>query len=127
MYSFHQCWLRLRSVVDSRSGARSYCRGFKTRQRIDRMLKRRPKKCSFAFVLIGLTSLVSMDKTQKKCCFRTRLVGLISTKTKENFLATVYGSVYSFLSMRSNFCPLCLTQPKFVNGCKRRDIRPGLE
>ena len=56
---------------------------FKTRQRIDRILKMRPKECSFAFVLVIVTGLVCTDKIQKKCSFRTRLVGLISTKTKE--------------------------------------------
>ena len=49
------------------------------------MHKWRPKKYSFVFVLISLTSLVSTDKIQKKSCFRTRLVGLISTKPKECF------------------------------------------
>ena len=44
-----------------------------------------PKKCSFVFVLVSLTSLVSTDKIQKQSSFRTRLVGLISTKTKEYF------------------------------------------
>ena len=52
---------------------------------IDRMHKWRPKKYSFVFVLISLTSLVSTDKIQKKSSLRTRLVGLISTKTKEYF------------------------------------------
>ena len=42
-----------------------------------------PKKYSFVFVLINLTSLVSTDQVQKKSSFRTELVGLISTKTKE--------------------------------------------
>ena len=50
------------------------------------MHKWQPKKYYFVFVLIRLTSLVSMDKIQKKCCFRTRPVGLISTKTKEYFV-----------------------------------------
>ena len=53
---------------------------------IDRMHKWRPKKYSFVFVLIRLTSLVGTDKIQKKCSFRMRLVGLISTKTKEYFV-----------------------------------------
>ena len=44
------------------------------------------KKYSFVFVLIRLTSHVSMDKIQKKCSFRMRLVGLISTKTREYFV-----------------------------------------
>ena len=50
---------------------------------IDRMHKWWPKKYSFVFVLISLTSLVSTDKIEKKSSFRMRLVGLISTKTKE--------------------------------------------
>ena len=50
---------------------------------IDRMHKWRPKKYSFVFVLISMTSLVSTDEIQKKTSFRTRLVGLINTKTKE--------------------------------------------
>ena len=41
---------------------------------IDRMHKWRPKKYSFVFVLIRLTSLVRTEKIQKKCSFRTRLV-----------------------------------------------------
>ena len=57
-----------------------YIRIFKT---IDRMHKWRPKKYSFVFVLISLTSLVSTDEVQKKTSFRTRLVALINTKTKE--------------------------------------------
>ena len=52
---------------------------------IDRMHKWRPKKYSFVFVLIRLTSLVGTDKIQKKCSFRTSLVGLLSTKTKRIF------------------------------------------
>ena len=54
-------------------------------ERIDRMHKWQPKKYSFVFVLISLTSLISTDKIRKKSSFRTRLVGLISTKTKEYF------------------------------------------
>ena len=45
---------------------------------IDRMHKWRPKKYSFVYVLIRLTSLVCMDKIQKKCFLRGRLVSLIS-------------------------------------------------
>ena len=52
---------------------------------IKRLHKWRPKKYSFLFMLIRLTSLVGTDKIQKKCSFRTRVVGLISTKTKEYF------------------------------------------
>ena len=44
-----------------------------------------PKKFSFVFVLISLTSLVSTDRIQKKSSFRTRLVGLICTEKKEYF------------------------------------------
>lgn len=50
---------------------------------IDRMHKWWPKKYSYVFVLISLTSLVSTDEVQKKTSFRTRLVALINTKTKE--------------------------------------------
>ena len=52
---------------------------------IDWLHKWWPKKYSFLFMLIRLTSLVGMDKMQKKCSFRTRVVGLVSTKTKEYF------------------------------------------
>ena len=45
---------------------------------IDRMHKSRPKKYSFVYVLIGLTSLVCKDKIQKKGCLRARLVSLVS-------------------------------------------------
>ena len=48
------------------------------------------KKIFLVFALISLTSLVSTDEVQKKSAFRTRLVGLISTKTKECFLAAIY-------------------------------------
>ena len=43
------------------------------------IVKWRPKKYSFVYVLIRLTSLVCMRKIQKKCCLRARLVSLIST------------------------------------------------
>ena len=62
--------------------------------------KWRPKKYSFVFVLIRLTSLVSTDKIQKKCSFRTRLVGLISTVKDKRifcwppFMHSVYGLHY---------------------------------
>ena len=46
---------------------------------IDRMHKWRPKKYSFVYVLIRLTSLVCMYKIQKKCCLSARLVSLVST------------------------------------------------
>ena len=49
------------------------------------MHKWRPKKYSFVYVLIRLTSLVCMCKIQKKCCLRARLVSLISTYTTEYF------------------------------------------
>ena len=58
---------------------------------MDRTHKWEPKKYSFVFVLIRLTSLLSTDKIQKKCSFRTRLVGLISTKTKEYFVGSHLG------------------------------------
>jgi len=44
---------------------------------IDRLHKWRPKKYSFLFMLIRLTSLVGTDKIQEKWSFRTSLVGLI--------------------------------------------------
>ena len=50
---------------------------------IDRMHKWRPKKYSFVYVLIRLTSLVGMYKIQKKCCLRARLASLISTLSQE--------------------------------------------
>ena len=53
--------------------------------KIDRMHKWQPKKYSFVYVLIRLTSLVCMDKIQKKCCLRVRLVSLISTNKRIHF------------------------------------------
>ena len=44
----------------------------------DRMHKWRPKKYSFVYALIRLTSLVCMDNVQKKCLLKARLVSLIS-------------------------------------------------
>ena len=41
-------------------------------------------------MLIILTSLVSMNKIQKNFCSKVRLVRMISIKTKEYFLATIY-------------------------------------
>ena len=46
---------------------------------IDRMHKWRPKKYSFVYVLIRLTSLVCMYKIQKKCCLRATLVSTYNT------------------------------------------------
>ena len=65
---------------------------------IDRMHKWRPKKYSFVFVLISLTST---QKIQKKSCFRTRLVGLISTMPKEYFLGR-HLCIRSVLQVLSN-------------------------
>ena len=62
------------------------------------MHKWRPKKYSFVFVLISLTSLVSTDEVQKKTSFRTRLVALINTKTKEY----QFGRHFCIWSIESN-------------------------
>ena len=68
---------------------------------IDRMHKWRPKKYSFVFVLIRLTSLVGTDKIQKTSSFRTRLVGMISIKTNEYFVG----------------CHLCIrSMPRLIGG-----------
>ena len=50
------------------------------RKTIDRMHKWRPKKYSFVYVLIRLTSLVCMYKIQKKCCLRARLESHINKR-----------------------------------------------
>ena len=73
---------------------------------IDRMHKWRPKKYSFVFVLIRLTSLVGTDKIQKKCSFRTRLVVLISTKAKEYFVGRhlCIRSIAFFLFIFKDMC-----------------------
>ena len=50
---------------------------------IDRMQKWLPINYSFIFVLISLTSLVSMRNIQKNFHTKMRLVSLISTHIKE--------------------------------------------
>ena len=57
---------------------------------IERMHKWRPTKYSFVFVLIRLTSLVLKERFFCILSVPTRLVSLISTKTKEYFLAPIY-------------------------------------
>ena len=52
-------------------------------ERIDQMQKWLPINYSFIFVLISLTSLVSMRKIQKNFHTKMRLVSLISIQIKE--------------------------------------------
>ena len=56
---------------------------------IDRIHKWRLTNCSFVFMLIILTSLVSTNKIQKNFCFKVRLVKMIS-----KFMNTVYFVLY---------------------------------
>jgi len=68
---------------------------------IDQLHKWRPKKYSFIFMLIRVTSLIGTDKIQKKSSFRTRLAGLITTGQRSVFLAATYaiGLLYAFLGI----------------------------
>ena len=50
---------------------------------IDRIHKWWLSNYSFVFLLINLTSLVSMNKIERNFCFKVRLERMISTKTKE--------------------------------------------
>ena len=79
---FHM-WTYNQSTIAYVKAFASQSESFIVYVQIDRMHKWRPKKYSFVYVLISLTSLVSTDKIQKKSSFRMRLVGLINTKTKE--------------------------------------------
>ena len=97
---------------------------------IDRMHKWQPKRYSFGFVLIRLTSLFSTDKIKKKSSFRTRLVGLISTKTREIFFGWPF--MHSVYVVNGNFNVILSTQrllslpitsgPSETNACETRFI-----